>query len=113
VVFVEDGVAGNGRPARIRELIEKLVNLKQLSPDVRFGQLPANLGFLVECQTDHSRWEVEDDPLLEINGEAPGPFAATATAVSGMWLKVITVPFESDTFFARGRSAPWRNPARA
>jgi hypothetical protein len=48
------------------ELIEKLVDLQQLSPDVRFGQLLANLGFLVEDQTDQSLWDVEDVRLLEV-----------------------------------------------
>ena len=37
-----------------------------VSPDVRFGQLLANLGFLVEDQTDQSLWDVEDARLLEI-----------------------------------------------
>ena len=48
------------------ELIDKLADLQQLSPDVRFGQLLANLGFLVEDQTDKSLWEVEDTRLLEV-----------------------------------------------
>ena len=48
------------------ELIEKLAELQQLSPDVRFGQLLANLGFLVEDQTDRSLWDVEDANLLEV-----------------------------------------------
>ena len=47
-------------------LIETLINLRQLSPDVRFGQLLANLGFLVEDQTDQTLREVEDDRLLEV-----------------------------------------------
>lgn len=48
------------------ELIEKLAELQQLSPDVRFGQLLANLGLLVEDQTDRSLWDVEDADLLEV-----------------------------------------------
>jgi len=48
------------------ELIEKLAELQQLFPDVRFGQLLANLGFLVEDQTDQSLWEVEEDCLLGV-----------------------------------------------
>jgi hypothetical protein len=48
------------------ELIEKLAELQQLSPDVRFGQLLANLGLLVEDQTDQSLWDVEDATLLEV-----------------------------------------------
>ena len=53
-------------PATQHELIEKLADLQQLSPGVRFGQLLANLGFLVEDQTDQTLREVEDDRLLEI-----------------------------------------------
>jgi hypothetical protein len=53
-------------PATQHALIEKLVDLHRLSPDVRFGQLLANLGFLVEDQTDQSLREVEDDRLLEV-----------------------------------------------
>ncbi len=49
-----------------RELIEKLVDLQPLSPDVRFGQLLANLGFLVQELTDQSLWDVEDARLLEV-----------------------------------------------
>ncbi len=48
------------------ELIEKLADLQQLSPDVRFGQLLANLGFLVADQTGQSLWDIEDPHLLEI-----------------------------------------------
>ncbi len=53
-------------PAMQHELIEKLVDLRDLSPDVRFGQLLANLGFLVEDQTDQTLWNVEDAQLLEV-----------------------------------------------
>ncbi len=53
-------------PAIQHELIEKLVDLRELSPDVRFGQLLANLGLLVEDQTDRSLWDVDDSQLLEV-----------------------------------------------
>lgn len=48
------------------ELIEKLADIYQLSPDVRFGQLLANLGFLVEDQTDQTLRVVDDARLLEV-----------------------------------------------
>jgi hypothetical protein len=48
------------------ELIEKLADIHQLSPDVRFGELLANLGFLVEDQTDQTLRDIEDDRLLEV-----------------------------------------------
>ena len=47
-------------------ILEKLTCLQELSPDVRFGQLLAHLGFLVEDQTDQSLWEIEDEQLLEV-----------------------------------------------
>ena len=48
------------------ELIEKLAELRELSPDVRFGQLLANLGLLVEDQTDRTLWDVDDSELLGV-----------------------------------------------
>ena len=48
------------------DLIEKLVDLRDLSPDVRFGQFLANLSFLVEDQTDRSLWDIEDVELLRV-----------------------------------------------
>ena len=53
-------------PTTQHELIEKLADLQQLSPDVRFGQLLANLEFLVEDETDQSLWDIEDARLLEV-----------------------------------------------
>ena len=53
-------------PTNRHELIEKLADIHQLSPDVRFGQLLANLGFLVEDQTDQPLRDVEDDRLMEV-----------------------------------------------
>jgi hypothetical protein len=53
-------------PTIQQEWIEKLLDIHRLSPDIRFGQLLANLGFLVEDQTDQTLREIEDDRLLEI-----------------------------------------------
>jgi hypothetical protein len=53
-------------PTTRNELIEKLADIHSLSTDVRFGQLLANLSFLVEDQTDRSLREVDDHRLLEI-----------------------------------------------
>ena len=53
-------------PATQHELLEKLNDLQQLSPGVRFGQLLANIGLLIEDQTDQSLWDVEDARLLEV-----------------------------------------------
>jgi hypothetical protein len=51
-------------PATQIDLMERLAEIRDLSPDVRFGQLLANLGFLVEDQTDRSLWNVDDADLL-------------------------------------------------
>jgi hypothetical protein len=53
-------------PATRHELLEMLAVMWELSPEVRFGQLLANLGFLVEDRTDQSLWEVEDEQLLDV-----------------------------------------------
>ena len=53
-------------PTTQHELITKLADLWELSPDVRFGQLLANIGFLVEDQTDQSLWDVEDTQLSDV-----------------------------------------------
>jgi hypothetical protein len=56
-------------PTTQHELIEKLADIHLLSPDIRFGELLANLGFLVEDQTNQTLREIEDDRLLEIMGK--------------------------------------------
>ena len=53
-------------PTTQHELIEKLADIHQLSPNIRFGQLLANLGFLVEDQTDQLLREIDDARFLEI-----------------------------------------------
>ena len=53
-------------PTTQHELMEGLAEIHQLSPGIRFGELLANLGFLVEDQTDQTLREVDDDRLLEI-----------------------------------------------
>jgi hypothetical protein len=53
-------------PTARRERIEKLTDIQQLSPGARLGEMPANLGFLVEDQTDQAPREVEDERLPEV-----------------------------------------------
>jgi hypothetical protein len=53
-------------PTTQHELMERLAEIHQLSPGIRFGELLANLGFLVEDRTDQTLREVEDDQLLEV-----------------------------------------------
>ena len=47
-------------------IVEKLLALCDLSPDIRFGQLLANLGFLSEEFENQSLWDIEDEPLLNV-----------------------------------------------
>jgi hypothetical protein len=48
------------------DILRNLAVLCELSPDVRFGQLLANLGFLAEDMSDRTLWDIED------TGTAPG-----------------------------------------
>ena len=47
-------------------IVEKLLLLCDLSSDIRFGQLLANLGFLSEEFENQSLWDIEDEPLLNV-----------------------------------------------
>jgi hypothetical protein len=47
-------------------IVRKLSLLCEKSPDVRFGQLMAHLGFLSEDMTEHGLWDVEDEELLRV-----------------------------------------------
>ena len=53
-------------PITRHELMERLADIHQLSPDIRFGRLLANPGFLVEDETDQPLRDVADDRLLEV-----------------------------------------------
>ena len=41
-------------------LLERLARVRELCPEMRFGQLLATVGLLAEDETGHSLWEVED-----------------------------------------------------
>lgn len=51
-------------PPKQKEILEKLAAVAARSPDVRFGQLLAQLGFLGEDQFSRTLWDIEDDELL-------------------------------------------------
>jgi hypothetical protein len=48
-----------------KEILENLCKLGELAPDVRFGQLIANLAFLAAGPWNETLWDLEDDQLLE------------------------------------------------
>ena len=53
-------------PTTPPDLIATLGEIRELSPDVRFGQLLANLGFLAEDRVERTLWDVEDAQLLDV-----------------------------------------------
>jgi hypothetical protein len=51
------------QPTRL-EVLRQLERLSELVPDVRFGQLIANLAFLAAGPWDQTLWDLEDEQLL-------------------------------------------------
>lgn len=47
-----------------REILHVLEELSQCCPEVRFGQLIANLSYLAKGPTNEAIWDVEDEELL-------------------------------------------------
>jgi hypothetical protein len=50
-------------PQRL-EILRLLHRLSELTPDVRFGQLIANLSYLAVGSTNEAIWDMEDELLL-------------------------------------------------
>ncbi len=50
--------------AQRKEILRLLGELSQLAPDVRFGQLIANLSYLAIGPTNEAIWDMEDEQLL-------------------------------------------------
>lgn len=48
-----------------REILTKLAQLSELDPEVRFGQLFANLTTMAAGSADQSLWDLEDEQLLD------------------------------------------------
>ena len=48
-----------------RDILQSLARLGELAPDVRFGQLIANLSYLAIGPTNEAIWDMEDEQLLE------------------------------------------------
>jgi hypothetical protein len=47
-----------------QEILTRLGRLTELAPDMRFGQLIANLAFMAAGPWDQTLWDLEDDRLL-------------------------------------------------
>jgi hypothetical protein len=50
--------------AQRQEILQLLERLSELTPDVRFGQLIANVSYLALGPTNEAIWDMEDDQLL-------------------------------------------------
>jgi hypothetical protein len=48
-----------------RELLQILAELSEFIPDVRLGQLVANLSYLARGPSNASVWDAEDEEMLE------------------------------------------------
>lgn len=47
-----------------QEILRLLERLSELAPDVRFGQLIANLSYRAIAPTNEAIWDMEDEQLL-------------------------------------------------
>ena len=50
--------------AERQEILRLLDRLSELTSDVRFGQLIANLSYLAVAPTNEAIWDMEDEQLL-------------------------------------------------
>lgn len=48
-----------------REVLRLLQQVSELAPDVRFGQLIANLSYMAIGPTNEAIWDMEDEQLLK------------------------------------------------
>lgn len=48
-----------------QEILTRLARLSERVPDLRFGQLIANLAFMAAGPWDRTLWDVEDEQLIE------------------------------------------------
>ncbi len=49
-----------------QEVLQLLGELSELAPEVRLGQLIANLSYLARGLSSESIWDMEDDELLRV-----------------------------------------------
>ena len=48
-----------------REILDRLVGLSEVTPEMRFGQLIENVCVLAASETGRGQWDVEDAELLD------------------------------------------------
>ena len=57
-----------------RQLLQQLTRLSELAPDMRLGQLIANLAAMDGTPWDETLWELEDEKLLSAATELAADF---------------------------------------
>jgi hypothetical protein len=65
-----------------QEILERLARLSELAPDMRFGQLVANLAFMAAGPWDQALWDLEDPSLLEAIRQMESDLRRRATEVA-------------------------------
>jgi hypothetical protein len=65
-----------------RELLQVLSELSEQCPEVRLGQLIANLGTLAKGPTVEAIWDVEDGEMLEAARQQLAVFRARLSDVA-------------------------------
>jgi hypothetical protein len=65
--------------AHRKEILGLLERLSELTPDVRFGQLIANLSYLAVGSTAEAIWDMEDEQLLTAIRKHIGDLSDRAT----------------------------------
>jgi hypothetical protein len=65
-----------------QEILTRLVRLSELAPDMRFGQLVANLAFMAAGPWDQTLWDLEDVSLLDAIRQMEADLRRRASAVA-------------------------------
>jgi hypothetical protein len=62
------------------EILRKLYGISELAPELRFGQLIANLAFLANGPWNETLWDLEDEQLLAAIKQHQADLAARESA---------------------------------
>jgi hypothetical protein len=65
-----------------QEILAKLDRLSELAPELRFGQMIANLAFLAAGPWDQTLWDLEDEQLLEALTQQVADFELRQSSVA-------------------------------
>jgi len=81
-----------------RDILRALAELFEHTPDVRFGQLIANLAVIARGPTPEAIWDVEDDELLDAARAHTGDYhSRRAVATPGALVGTGSPPVDMDS----------------